>query len=61
MDSPLYWVVARGKTIKNEFGPSVEESTRQFGEADGETLRTLNKSLLEDPRIDALIIPLFEV
>lgn len=44
----------------NEFNPHVESLRRPFWEASGETLRKVNRSFLEDPRIDTLILPLFD-
>ncbi len=44
----------------NEFNPYMETIRRPFWEANGEVLRTLNNSFLEDPRIDTLILPLFD-
>lgn len=44
----------------NEFNPYIEKIRRPFWEANGETLRKLNKSFLDDPRIDTLILPLFD-
>ncbi|KAL2059190.1 hypothetical protein ABVK25_000482 [Lepraria finkii] len=53
-------VFARGLTMGNEFNPYIEKIRRPFWEANGETLRKLNKSFLDDPRIDTLILPLFD-
>ena len=53
-------VFARGLTIGNDCNPYMENLRRPFWEANGETLRALNKSFVEDPRIDTLILPLFD-
>lgn len=44
----------------DEFNPSIEQMRRPFWAANGETLRKLNQSFLEDKRIDTLILPLFD-
>lgn len=44
----------------NEFNTTTEKIRRPFWEANGETLRKLNKSFIDDPRIDTLILPLFD-
>ena len=53
-------VFARGLTVGNEFNPYIEKIRRPFWESNAATLRKLNKSFLEDPRIDTLILPLFD-
>ncbi|KAL9034182.1 MAG: hypothetical protein Q9214_007162, partial [Letrouitia sp. 1 TL-2023] len=53
-------VFARGFTMGNEFNTTTEKIRRPFWEANGETLRKLNKSFIDDPRIDTLILPLFD-
>ena len=44
----------------NEFNTFTEKIRRPFWEGCGETLREVNKSFLNDPRIDTLILPLFD-
>jgi len=53
-------VFARGLTMGNEFNPHIEKFRRPFWEANGEVLRALNKSLLNDPRIDSIVLPIFD-
>lgn len=53
-------VFARGLTMGNEFNPYIEKVRRPFWEANGETLRKLNRSFVEDERIDTLLLPLFD-
>lgn len=53
-------VFARGLTMGNEFNPSLEERWRPFWETAGEELRTVNREFLEDPRVDTLMLPLFD-
>ncbi|KAG8529638.1 uncharacterized protein KY384_005119 [Bacidia gigantensis] len=51
---------ARGLTMGPEFNPHADKSRRPFWEAMGVTIRKLNVSFLEDPRIDVLLLPLFD-
>ena len=44
----------------DEFNPSMEQMRRPFWAAQGETMRKLNESFLKDPRIDTLLLPLFD-
>ena len=53
-------VFARGLTMGKEFNPYLEKVRRPFWEANGETLRELNRSFVEDERIDTLLLPLFD-
>lgn len=53
-------VFARGFTLGSEFNTYLEKMRRPFWEASGESLRKVNDSYLEDPRIDTLILPLFD-
>ncbi|KAK4696556.1 hypothetical protein P7C71_g1389, partial [Lecanoromycetidae sp. Uapishka_2] len=51
---------ARGLTMGSEFNPHADNARRPFWESMGKTLRTLNDGFLEDPRIDTLLLPLFD-
>ena len=53
-------VFARGFTFGEDFNPYVEKIRGPFWEASGETLRLINKNFVEDPRIDTLILPMFD-
>ena len=44
----------------HEFNPYIEDTRRPFWDANGETLRVVNESFLKDPRIDTVILPLFD-
>ena len=44
----------------NEFNPYLEQRRRPFWEMAGEALRKVNKGFLEDPRVDTLMLPLFD-
>ncbi|KAI9713023.1 MAG: hypothetical protein M1820_001008 [Bogoriella megaspora] len=53
-------VFSRGLTMGNEFNPHLDKTTRPLWEAHGEALREFNKFLIDDPRIDVLMLPLFD-
>ena len=53
-------VFARGITMGNEFNPYLEPLRRPFWETAGEALRKNNKIFIEDPRVDTLMLPLFD-
>ncbi|KAL8969998.1 MAG: hypothetical protein Q9183_001726 [Haloplaca sp. 2 TL-2023] len=53
-------VLARGLAVGNDFNPYLEPSWRPFWEAAGGTQRKTNQDFLEDPRVDALMLPLFD-
>ena len=53
-------VFARGITIGKEFNPYLEPLRRPFWETAGEAPRKNNKVFLEDPRVDTLMLPLFD-
>ena len=57
MISPVF---ARGLTIGKDFNPYLEESMRPFWEESGDALRAFNKGLMEDSRIDVVLLPLFD-
>ena len=42
------------------FNPYLDRVMRPFWETNGEALRVFNKDLVEDPRIDVTILPLFD-
>ena len=44
----------------NEFNPHLEKLRRPFWEMAGEALRKVNQIFLEDPRVDTLMLPLFD-
>ncbi|KAI4199446.1 MAG: hypothetical protein LQ348_001885 [Seirophora lacunosa] len=44
----------------DEFNPFLEERRRPFWEMAGAALRKVNQDFLEDPRVDALMLPLFD-
>ncbi|KAL8822077.1 MAG: hypothetical protein Q9191_007181 [Dirinaria sp. TL-2023a] len=53
-------VFARGLTMGPEFNPFMEGFRRPFWEKSAETLRELNKSFLNDERIDCVLLPMFD-
>jgi len=53
-------VFARGLTMGKNFNPYLDRVMRPFWETNGEALRVFNKGLMEDPRIDVIILPLFD-
>ncbi|KAL9600823.1 MAG: hypothetical protein Q9219_002961, partial [cf. Caloplaca sp. 3 TL-2023] len=53
-------VFARGLTMGNEFNPFLEENRRPFWKMAGEALRKINQDFFDDPRVDTLILPLFD-
>lgn len=44
----------------NDFNPYLEPLRRPFWETAGEALRKVNQAFLEDPRVDTLMLPLFD-
>ena len=53
-------VLARGITVGKEFNPYLDPQRRPFFETNGEALRKTNKAFLEDPRVDTIMLPLFD-
>ena len=53
-------VFARGITMGSEFNPYLEPLRKPFWETAGEALRKVNKDFREDPRIDTVMLPLFD-
>lgn len=53
-------VFARGMTMGSEFNPYLEPLRRPLWETFGEALRKVNKDFREDPRIDTIMLPLFD-
>lgn len=53
-------VFARGLTIGNDFNPHIVENMRSFWEESAEALRLMNEKLVNDPRIDVILLPLFD-
>ncbi|CAL8584120.1 hypothetical protein XPA_009725 [Xanthoria parietina] len=53
-------VLARGLTTGKDSNPHLEPSWRPFFEAAGETQRKTNQDFLEDPRVDTLMLPVFD-
>lgn len=53
-------VFARGITIGKDFNPYIEPNMKTFWEESGEALKSFNKALVEDPRIDVVLLPLFD-
>jgi hypothetical protein len=51
---------ARGLTMGKDFNPHIAGVMRPFWETCGEALRGFNKIIVEDPRIDVLLLPLFD-
>ncbi|KAI4225445.1 MAG: hypothetical protein L6R36_003929, partial [Xanthoria steineri] len=51
---------ARGLTTGNDSNPYLEPNWRPFWEAAGETQRKTNEDFLEDPRVDTLMLPVFD-
>lgn len=44
----------------SEFNPHADNARRPFWESMGKMLRELNDSFMYDPRIDTLLLPLFD-
>ena len=44
----------------SDFNPHADKARQPFWKTMGETLRKLNDSFLDDPRIDTLLLPLFD-
>lgn len=44
----------------NELNPYLEPLRRPFWETAGEEMREVNKVFREDPRVDTLMLPLFD-
>ena len=53
-------VFARGITIGKDFNPYIEPKMKSFWEESAEALKSFNKALVEDPRIDVVLLPLFD-
>ena len=43
-----------------EFHPPIKPESRTFWEKSGEAVNHANQSFVEDPRIDTLMLPLFD-
>ncbi|KAI4259832.1 MAG: hypothetical protein L6R42_004371 [Xanthoria sp. 1 TBL-2021] len=46
--------------VDNGFNPFLEQRWRPFRKTAGETLRKVNQDFLDDPRVDTLMLPLFD-
>ncbi|EEQ85214.2 uncharacterized protein BDCG_08483 [Blastomyces dermatitidis ER-3] len=53
-------VFARGMTISPEFNPTLPDSVRPYWTACGKALRQFNNAVIEDPRVDVVMLPVFD-
>lgn len=57
-DPPI--VFARGLTIGEDMAPWVNDHIRQYWLSCGKALDEFNTRLVDDPRVDVLILPVFD-
>ncbi|OJD09384.1 hypothetical protein AJ78_09072 [Emergomyces pasteurianus Ep9510] len=53
-------VFARGMTISTSSNPTLSESVRPYWTACGKALRQFNNAVIEDPRVDVVMLPVFD-
>ncbi|OJD20861.1 hypothetical protein ACJ73_07801 [Blastomyces percursus] len=53
-------VFARGMTISTASNPTLPDSVRPYWTACGKALRQFNNAVIEDPRVDVVMLPVFD-
>ncbi|PGH33548.1 hypothetical protein GX50_03620 [[Emmonsia] crescens] len=53
-------VFARGMTISTSSNPTLSDSVRPYWTACGKALRQFNNAVIEDPRVDVVMLPVFD-
>lgn len=53
-------VFARGMTISTASNPTLPDSVRPYWTECGRALRHFNNAVIEDPRVDVVMLPVFD-
>ena len=53
-------VFARGMTISEDANPTLADDVRPYWTKNGKALRVFSEYCKEDPRIDCILLPLFD-